>query len=274
VIYRHPTSNQSVKGMGCSRQQTYAIWSDARFRRTVLNMRVAILLLTTSLITSAAGQELPCISSFRRLQWDKQDRLITPVAPAAIRHHLPRDANLQFVIPLSSSDTLTIYGSGDSYDPDTRLLVTDSNRVLAHLAVKDLFGAKDSFHDPEWARSLRTFGTAHLCADGHNMTYVVLQTGNQGGYFAVLAKDNDGFHLLPIKAVQQGRIVLDIDDPAEIDVWSVADENSTDCTGCPKHYVVERMQFDGKSFKVIAKKKTEKKYESFQDEPLVLSRKR
>lgn len=228
-------------------------------------MKVAILLLAVFLSASVAGQELPCVTSITRIHFDEQGHLKRPAAPANVKRHLPRDASVQLVISLSSSETLTIYGDKDSIDPDTRLLVTADGRVLARFAIKDLLD------DHEWGRSLTAFGAAHLCANGHNLTYVVLQTGNQGGYFAALTKDNDTFHLLPIKAVQQGRIVVNTDDRSQITVWSVAPEDSSDCTGCTKHYVLETMQFDGNSFKVIEKKETKKKHESFQDKPLVLT---
>ena len=203
----------------------------------------------------------------KQIQFDEHGHLERPSIPANIKHLLPTGANVQLVVSLSSSDTLTIYEAGDRLriDPDTRLLLSRRGHPLTQFAIKDLPD------DHEWGIELMAAQAAHLCANGQNLTYLVLQAGNQGGYFVMLTERSDGYHLLPIGAVQQGRLILNVNDPSQITVWSVAPEDAMDCTGCPKRYLVETFQFDGESFKVIEKKKTNRKYESFQDEPLKLS---
>jgi hypothetical protein len=56
----------------------------------------------------------------------------------------------------------------------------------------------------------------------------------------------------------------------EVTVWTLAPADAGDCTACVKHYMVENIQLDGTSFKVVEKKTTKKTYKSFQDNPLRL----
>jgi hypothetical protein len=97
-------------------------------------MRIAILLLTISALVNAAAQELPCITSVKKDQFDEHGHLKRPSIPANIKHLLPTGANVQLVVSLSSSDTLTIYEAGD-LDPDTRLLLSRRGHPLTQFAI-------------------------------------------------------------------------------------------------------------------------------------------
>jgi hypothetical protein len=228
-----------------------------------VKIAISVLLLSV-LATGVSAQELPCLVAIKHIVFDSQGQRKTPSVPRDIGRHLPGGAIVQLVLPLSASDTLTIYGA-DDIEPDTQFLVTRRGNPIARFAVKELLS------DHDWGKSLSARDAVHLCANGNNLSYVVLQAGNQGGCFVMLTQQGTRFRLLPIRAVQQGRLVLNVNDPPQITVWNVASEDATDCTGCPKHYIVEAIKFDGNSFKVIEKRETKKKYRSFQDEPLKLS---
>jgi hypothetical protein len=113
---------------------------------------------------------------------------------------------------------------------------------------------------------------AHLCQESNDLLYLVLEAGNQGGYFVAIKPDGPNYRLMPIMGVQQGRLVLSTNSPNRIEVWTVAREDSGDCTACPKHYVVETLELNGNAFKVVAKTRTKKTFSSFQDEPLMMTR--
>src|SRR5215471_3031424 len=76
------------------------------FWGTVLNVRAAIIpILLFGLLTSA-GQESHCIGAIKNIPFQKQH------VPANIRPHIPRGAFVRLVLPLSDSDTLTVYELG------------------------------------------------------------------------------------------------------------------------------------------------------------------
>lgn len=225
---------------------------------------------TPSGATDAASEN--CIVSVKGIPFKRQP------LPSDIKRHVPSGAFVRLVLPLSSTDTLTIYKVGErradgfeEADPNTRLLITRQGQPVFQFSVENLRMPGESY-DRKWGMSAVAMKAAHLCSDDNDITYLVLQTGNQGGFFVALKRDAGNYRLVPIKPVQQGRLELDMSNPTRITVWSVAREDAADCTACPKHYVVETMQFEGKSFKVVAKRKTKGTFTSFQDEPLKVSR--
>ena len=60
----------------------------------------------------------------------------------------------------------------------------------------------------DWGVSAVAMNAAHLCSDDLDITYLVLQSGNQGGFFLALQKFAEGYKLIPISFVSQGRLVL------------------------------------------------------------------
>lgn len=217
--------------------------------------------------TGAAG----CIAAVRNIPFAPQ-RLPDDITP-----HVQRGALVRLVLPLSSTDTLTIYELGkrradgiELTDPDTALLITRQGRPVFRFSIRDLRLPKTDY-DREWGASAVAMKAAHLCSNNADITYLVLQAGNQGGFFVALTRDAEAYRLVPIKPVQQGRIELRTSKPTRVVVWSVADEDTTDCTACPKHYVVETMDLDGHSFRTVEKRRTTKRFASFQDDPLVVS---
>jgi hypothetical protein len=157
-------------------------------------------------------------------------------------------------------------------DPNTVLLITRRGRRVFRFAMRNL--RLPNGFDDKWGVSAVAMHAAHLCSDNADITYLVLQAGNQGGFFMALKRDADAYRAVPIKGVAQGKLELNTNTPTRVVVWDVAHEDAGDCTACPKHYVVETMDLDGQSFKVVERRKTKRKYTSFQDEPLKVSRER
>ncbi len=208
------------------------------------------------------GQEMRCITSIKDVSFKNQP------LPADIKKHVPHQALVRLVLPLSSTETLTLYELGDRSEPDTRLLITRSGQPVYRFAAKDI--SVGNGNDPEWGKWAVGMKVAHLCANSEPITYIVLQAGNQGGYFMALKEDGQSYRFLPIADTQQGRLVLHVNTPCRIAVWTVASEDAGDCTGCPKHYLVKTMELEDSKFKITEKKTTKKKYQSFQDEPLLV----
>lgn len=233
-------------------------------------MRIAgILLGIVVLAASAVGQESSCITSVKEIPFRTQS------VPKDIRAHIPKGAFVRLVLRLASTDTLTIYELGErpnglELNPDTRLLITRNGRPVYRFAVKNLPVGKGG--DPEWGLSAVAMKAVHLCSGSADITYLVLQSGNQGGYFAAFKKDGQEYRFVPIRDAQQGRLVLNINDPYRIAVWTVASEDVSASTGCRKHYTVETMNLDGDIFKVLEKRRTKETFNSFQDSPLIVSK--
>lgn len=219
------------------------------------------------MLASAAGQQMPCITSVKRPQFDGRGYMTVPPIPNDVKQQLPKNVTARLVLSLSSSEMLTIYELTDDMEPDTRLLLTESGRAIARFALKDVLP------DHEWGKAARAMAAAHLCGNGYNLTYLVFQAGNQGGQVMALIQQGHHFQLVAVKPLQQGKVVVSVNTPARLTFWSVAPEDSAQCTGCRKHYVIETVQFDAAgSFTVAEKTKTEQKYDSFQDEPLEVIR--
>jgi hypothetical protein len=233
-------------------------------------MRVAINLFLLFGLTTAAGQEPRCIPVIKDIPFKKQS--LSP----DIRPHIPAGAFVRLVLPLSHSDTLIVYelgkrdtDGGEATDPDSRLLITRIGKPVFRYAIKDLPAGRG---EQEWGMWAVAIKVAHLCRGSNDLLYFVFQAGNQGGYFAAIRADGPNYRFVPVMPVQQGRIILNIHSPGRIVVWTVASEDSADCTACSKHYVVETMELDGNAFKVVAKTKTKKAFSSFQDVPLTVIR--
>jgi len=181
------------------------------------------------------------------------------------------------VLPLSDSDTLTVYelgkrnadGTDAGDDPNARLLITRNGKPVFHYALKNLPMPPPG--DPEWGMWAVAMKAAHLCGESNDLLYLVFEAGNQGGYFVAIRQDGANYRLVPIMPVQQGRLVLNAKSPQRIVVWTVAPEDSGGCTACAKHYVAETMEFDGNLFKVVHRTRTKRTFDSFQDEPLVVT---
>jgi hypothetical protein len=218
------------------------------------------------MLASAAGQQMPCITSVKRPQFDGRGYMTGPSVPDEVRRHLPRNAAVQLVLPLSRSETLTVYELGDNAEPDTRLLLTRGNQAVTR------FSIQDALTDHKLGKDFRAMGAAHLCGNGYDLTYMVFQAGNQGGQVMALVQQGEGFRLVSVKPLQQGKIVVNVNSPARLTLWSVAPEDSVQCTGCRKHYIIETIQFDGRSFNVADRARSKRKHDSFQDGPLEVIR--
>jgi hypothetical protein len=222
-------------------------------------------------LLTSAGQESHCIGAVKNIPFQKQR------VPANIRPHIPRGAFVRLVLPLSDSDTLTVYelgkrnadGSEGTDDPNARLLITRNGKPVFHYALKNLPMPPPG--DPEWGMWAVAMKAAHLCGESNDLLYLVFEAGNQGGYFVAIRADGANYRLVPIMPVTQGRLVLNAKSPQRIVVWTVASEDSGDCTACSKHYIVETMELDGNTFKVVHKARTKRTFDSFQDEPLVVT---
>jgi hypothetical protein len=182
------------------------------------------------------------------------------------------------VLPLSSTDTLTIYElgnwgrnwekfesnreSGELTDPDTQLLVTREGEPLLHYAVRDIKKSDD------WGATLEAMRVVHQCSENLDVTYLVLQSGNQGGLYLSLHRAGEHYTLVPVSQAAQGRLVLYQNNPLRVDVWSATDAGV--CTACEKPFIVKRLVFDGTKYRVLSERKTRKSFGGFQDEPLLI----
>lgn len=201
--------------------------------------------------------------------------------PREIRPLIPDSAYVRLVLPLSSTDTLTIYElgnwgrhwekfeahqeGGELTDPDSRLLITRQGKPVFRYALKD----RPEWKSDEWGATLEAMRVVHQCSDNLDVTYVVLQSGNQGGFYLSLHRSDELYKLVPISQATQGRLVLHQKNPLQVDVWSGADTGV--CTACAKPFIVKRLKFDGVKYRVVSKRKTRKSYGGFQDEPLLMN---
>lgn len=216
------------------------------------------------LLAATLASGLDCRTSVRDIPFERQ-----PV-PTAIRNLVPKKAFVRLVMQLSNTDSLAVFELGHRSEPDTNLLVARSSQRIARYRIKNVLGEQLKSELRDWGQEAVAMKVAHLCSGGTDLTYVVLQAGNQGGYFLALHRSGEAYKLIRIAPVQQGRLELSVNNPGRIVVWSVANEDAGDCTACPKHYLVSVMEFDGASFKTLSRWKTTKKYDSFQDNPLRL----
>src|SRR5215472_19032060 len=155
-------------------------------------------------LMTAAGQEPRCITAIKDIPFKKQS------LPPDVRPRVPTGAFVRSVLPLSDSDTLTVYELGKrgpdglaGTDPDTRLLITRNGKPAFRWAAKDLPVSRGE--DPEWGMSAVAMKVAHLCQESNDLLYFVLEAGNQGGYFVAIKADGPNYRLVPIMGVQQGR---------------------------------------------------------------------
>ncbi len=227
--------------------------------------------------TATDSRIVGCISSVKSTVPAKNQHL-----PAAIRPHVPPAAYVRLVLPLSNTDTLTIYelgnwgrhwerfnaglDGGELTDPDTRLLVTRQGDEVFRYAMKDM-QTPEGHHD-DWGISAVAMSAAHQCSDHLDITYLVAQSGNSGGFFFALQRLGNGYKLIPISDADQGRLVLSANNAREVEVWTA--ENTGVCGACAKPFIVKKLVFDGAQYRLTSKQKTRKQYGSFQDEPLVI----
>src|SRR5215470_12177512 len=84
----------------------------------------------------------------------------------------------------------------------TATIAGSNYEMVKHLVVAKLFMTGFEV-TPEVAMKV-----AHLCRESNDLLYLVLQAGNQGGYFVAIKADDPNYRLVPIRAAQQGRLVL------------------------------------------------------------------
>ena len=201
--------------------------------------------------------------------------------PAAIKPHLPSTAFVRMVLALSATDTLTIYelgnwgrywerfdsnrtDAGELTDPDTQLLITRSGRPVFRLALKDVHAADWD----DWGVGAVAMKAAHLCTNDSDMTYLVLQEGNAGGFYVALRRFRDDYRLLPVSDAEQGRLVLSVSRPQNAEVWTAAEPGV--CTACPKRFEIRNYKFNGTGFDLVSRKLSKREYSGFQDDPLLV----
>lgn len=176
------------------------------------------------------------------------------------------------VLNLSNSDTLTIYEMSnretDPYliSPDTRLLITRQGHPVYRFALKNLHMSKED--DLEWGADAVAMDIANLCSSDASLTYLVLQAGNSGGYYIALQQSGNGYRLIPISTVDQGRLVLSTGNPRRVKVWTTAEQGA--CTVSTKHFYIKTMEFVGARLRLISKVRTKRQYSGFQENPLVV----
>lgn len=204
---------------------------------------------------------------------------------AAIKPHVPTGAYVRLVLPLSDTDTLTIYelgnwtrywkewektsGSptqGEATDPDTRLLITRDGQPVFSYAFKDMHNPEGLFYN--WGLSAVAMSAAHLCSDQLDVTYLVLQSGNSGGFFFAIHKIEQGYKLVAISDADQGRLVLSAKKPGEAEVWTAKETGV--CGACSKPFAIKKMSFKGTGYQLISEQETRKRYSGFQDNPLLV----
>ena len=224
---------------------------------------------------SAANRNASCEPAIRSTVPTKNQSV-----PSGIRLHVPKSAYVLLVLPLSSTDTLTIYElgnwgrnwekfkanqeSGELTDPDTRLLITREGKPVFQYALKDSPQRKSD----EWGATLEAVRVVHQCSDNLDITYLVFQSGNQGGFYVSLHRAGEQYTLVPVSQAAQGRLVLYQNNPLRVDVWDAT--NAGVCTACEKPFIVKRLEFDGSKYRVLSKRKTRKSFGGFQDEPLLM----
>jgi hypothetical protein len=217
-----------------------------------------------------------CIGSVRRLL----PRLNQSV-PAGTKALVPVDSYIRLVQPLSETDTLVIYEignwtrywerfaagkeGGELTDPDTRLLITRQGSPVFRYAFKEL---QPSGHHDDWGISAVAMSTAHLCSDTLDITYLVVQSGNAGGFFMALQRSGEGYKMIPISDADQGRLVLSLKNIGEVQVWT-ADDTGV-CEACGKPFIVKTLELSGEQYREVSRHRTHKEYSSFQDRPLAI----
>jgi hypothetical protein len=221
--------------------------------------------LSAVLAISAAGQEARCISSIKSIQFKNQP------LPKEVKAQLPGRAFVRLVLPLSSMDILSIYELGErpggvEVDPDTRLLITRQGRPVFRYALKNLPTSKGD--DPDWGMAAVAMKAVHLCSGDADLTYLVLQAGNAGGFYVALKRSGEGYRLLPISDATQGRLVLSVNRPGSAEVWTAAESGA--CTACPKQFEIREYEFDGREFRLVSRQRAKRQYSSFQDDPLLV----
>ena len=196
------------------------------------------------------------------------------------RKLVPRSAFVRLVYPLSSTDVMTIYELGnesrywqepeqqrnleESSDPDSQILVTRADKVIFRYALRNRW----TDGEDDWGASLVAMEAVHLCSDTMDVTYLVFQTGNQGGLFLALLKTNDAYRVLEVSDAAQGRIILHSKAPDQVEVW-IADDSGA-CTACPKQFVVKKLKLSNGKFRIVSRFTTRRSYRGFQDSPMVL----
>jgi len=196
---------------------------------------------------------------------------------------VPAFAYVTIVLPLSVTDTLTVYELGnwsrhwEKFDldqeggelsaPDTRLLVTRGGKAVFQYALKDL--ATTDPDSGDWWVNAVAMRAAHLCSDRLDVAYLVVQEGNSGGFYLALVRSGTSYKLVPVADAYQGRLVLFASDPRRIEVWTA--DGAGACGACSKPFVVEKLQFDGTKYRQISNHKARKEYAGFQNSPLVVN---
>jgi hypothetical protein len=220
-----------------------------------LSLTIALLLIA---LCSSWAQPLSCITAIKRVSFDRQ-RL-----PRTISPFVPKDAFVRLVLPLSGTETLTIYEMGGRETPDTHLLVTAGEKQVFQYATRRL-----TPHD-DWGLWAVAMYVVHICANDTDLTYVVLQAGNQGGYYIALQRTDHQYRIVPVTSATQGRLVLAINQPRRIEVWDAANADGRACTACAKPFVIKTFEFDGEKFRLSSQHRVKRWYSGFQDKPLVV----
>lgn len=216
-----------------------------------------------------------CIPTTKRIA-DRQQRLPPPLRPL-----VPKEAFVTLVAPLSSTDTLVLFemgnrkrhwekfranqDAGELTDPDTHIVIFRNDKRFFDARLKD-FRVKGM--DEDWGVGAEIMNVAHLCSENVDLTYMVLQEGNQGGFFIALNQTASGYKIVPISPAAQGRLILSRAQPKQAEVWSAADTGV--CTACAKPFEVQTFFFDGERFRLSSKRTTKKEFGGFQDDPLVV----
>ena len=232
-----------------------------------------------SQLGTATSPLVGCISSVKGTLPNKNQTV-----PAAIKPYVPETAFVRLILPLSNTDTLTIYelgnwgrkweqdeaghDGGELTDADTHFLVTREGHPVFQYALRKMETPKG--HHDDWGVTAVAASAAHQCSNNLDITYIVVQSGNSGGFFFALNRLGDGYKLIPISDAYQGRLVLSTKNAGEVEVWTAVDRGV--CDACAKPFMVKKLVLDGTQYRPISNHQTHRQHASFQNEPLVLKR--
>ncbi|MGA3371554.1 MAG: hypothetical protein ABSC48_07310 [Terracidiphilus sp.] len=214
-----------------------------------------------------------CVDFSRHLNWKPQQ------LPLAFRKSVPASALVRMVQALSRSDTLVIYEKGnldrlittdhqgvELTAPNTQLVVFRGGKIVFHIDMKDTESAKDE--NPTWWADYVAMDAARICKGNDPLIYLVLQSGNSGGFFVAMQPWQGNYKMVQISDAGQGRLVLSKGDPTKVKVWDAAEPGQ--CTACPKPFIVKTFHFDGSRFQMVSSIKTRQAYSGFQETPLAI----
>lgn len=179
-----------------------------------------------------------------------------------VKKFVPANRVVRLALRLSSDQYVLLY-ENDNRDrvednADAHILLFRDGHLASDFAMSST--AHKSADSLEWTKSLHGVEYARACREKSQFVYLGFGTGTQGSFFVVVSQREATTTIVPLGDAAQGHLLISASAPNVAELWTVAPQDGTLCTGCPKHYVVTTFNVSAGNRSVEAERTTQQTY--------------